>query len=158
MGFHGPGDRRPWRQPRCGGGGTIPAVVAEHELGPLLERRWSRLSGGERARALLAAVLIAEPSVLLADEPGAGLDIRHRLELLHQLRGISAERIVVVVMHDLEAALRYCDRLVVFAAGRVAIDGVPEAIVNSPDLDAVFKVQFQRVTVDRSKGPVLPHW
>ena len=131
-------------------------VIDEHELRPLLQRRWSRLSGGERARTLLAAVLIAEPAVLLADEPGAGLDIRHRLELLNRLRASAPDRVLVVVMHALEAAVRHCDRLVVFAAGRVAIDGTPEEVVGHPDLDAVFGVTFQRVTIDRAKGPLLP--
>ncbi|MEQ1758526.1 MAG: ABC transporter ATP-binding protein [Vicinamibacterales bacterium] len=142
---------------RAGGAGArIDSVIGDHELEPLRDRRWSRLSGGERARALLAAVLVAEPTVLLADEPGAGLDIRHRLELLHRLHAIAHNRILVVVMHDLEAALRYCDRVVVLAQGRVVIDDTPDVVLADPRLDETFHVSFQRVAIDSAGGPLLP--
>ncbi|HEY2871182.1 MAG TPA: ABC transporter ATP-binding protein, partial [Reyranella sp.] len=64
---------------------TLEKTVAAFELGGLERRRWSTLSGGERARVLLAMVLVVDPPVLLADEPAASLDIRHRLDLLRAL-------------------------------------------------------------------------
>jgi len=100
--------------------------------------------------------MIAEPPVLLADEPGAGLDIRHRLELLRRLRAMATDRILVVVMHDLETALRQCDRIVVMAAGRVALDGAPQTVLANPGFDAAFGVAFQRVAIDPTRGPLLP--
>lgn len=139
-----------------GSSGRFARVTDEHDLGALLDRRWSRLSGGERARTLLAAVLIADPAVLLADEPGAGLDIRHRLDLLRRLRAIAGGRILVVVMHDLEATVRQCDRVIVLHHGRVALDDTADAVVSNPLLDTVFGVEFQRVPVDLARGPLLP--
>ena len=65
--------------------GAIEAVTEKFELTHLGRRRWSTLSGGERARVLLAAVLVVDPPVLLADEPAASLDIRHRLDVIRAL-------------------------------------------------------------------------
>jgi len=126
----------------------IPAALAAHGLGDLAERPWSRLSGGERARALLAAVLVAEPPVLLADEPGASLDIGHRVDLLARLARYARTRTVVVVLHDLERAVRDCDRLVLMDRGRIVLDGDANAVATSPVLDATFGVPFTRVATD----------
>jgi iron complex transport system ATP-binding protein len=140
------------------GASRFNAMAQEHELTDLLDRRWSRLSGGERARTLLAAVLVADPAVLLADEPGAELDIRHRLELLHRLRAITSNRILIVVMHDLEMAIRHCGRMVVLHRGRVAIDGPARMVGNDPTLDTIFETAFQRVPIDSAGGPLLPQF
>lgn len=140
----------------AGAGARVAAMVAAYELTELLDRRWSRLSGGERARTLLAAVLVADPPVLLADEPGAGLDIRHRLDLLDRLRAITPERILVVVMHDLELAVRHCDRIVVLHRGRIALDGPAADVAADRALDEIFETRFQRVPLDPAQGPLLP--
>lgn len=133
------------------------ATVAERfELGALLERRWSALSGGERARVALAAVMVCEPQVLLADEPGASLDVRHRIRLLELLASQARERVCVVALHDLELAAAYCDRLVVLAEGRLQADGPTARIARSDELDRVFGVRFQRIAVDARGGPLLP--
>jgi len=109
-------------------------VLAEADLQALGERRWSTLSGGERARGMLAAVLATDPPVLLADEPGAALDVQHRLALVQALARRGRERLVVVVMHDLDL-------------GRVAMDGAPADLLHAPQLDAVFGVHFERIAV-----------
>jgi iron complex transport system ATP-binding protein len=139
-----------------GAGARMPDVAASYELAPLLDRRWSKLSGGERARTLLAAVLVAEPPVLLADEPGAGLDIRHRLDLLQRLRALAPGRILLVVMHELELAVRYCDRLIVLHRGRAALDGPARDVAADTALDEIFETRFQRVAIDPALGPLLP--
>lgn len=124
----------------------IPAALAAHGLVDLAERPWSRLSGGERARALLAAVLVAEPPVLLADEPGASLDIGHRVDLLRRLADYAQTRTVIVVLHDLERAVRDCDRLVLMDRGRIILDGTANDVATSPILDATFGILFTRVS------------
>ncbi|MFT3721294.1 ABC transporter ATP-binding protein [Pseudorhodoferax sp.] len=107
-------------------------------------RRWSTLSGGEQARVLLATVLATDPPVLLADEPGAALDVRHRLALVEALAARGRERLVVVAMHDLELAFEHFERIVVLSAGRCVLDGGHE-LLHAAALDAVFGVRFERI-------------
>ncbi len=140
----------------AGSGARLPAVARDYELDDLLDRRWSRLSGGERARALLASVTVGDPPVLLADEPGASLDIRHRLALLARLRVSAGSRVVAVALHDLDLAARYCHRLVVLEEGRIRLDDGHREVGTSAALDAVFGVDFGRIEVDRDARHVLP--
>lgn len=122
-------------------------VLALSGLQPLAARRWSQLSGGERARGLLAAVLATDPPVLLADEPGAALDVQHRLALVQALARRGRERLVVVVMHDLDLAFECFGRVIVLHQGRVALDGAPAQLLHDPRLDTVFGVHFQRIAM-----------
>ncbi len=126
---------------------AIQSTVDAHELQPLVDRRWSTLSGGERARSLLASVMVTSPPLLLVDEPGASLDIRHRIELLSRLRIAAASATVIVVMHDLELAVRYCDRLVLLANGGIVQDAPAAQVIHPGALDATFGVRFQRVAL-----------
>ena len=93
----------------------------------LARRDVTTLSGGERARALLARVLAGEPSWLLADEPLAGLDPGHQLDTVDLLRGFAAEagHGVVMTLHDLGVALRLADRVIVLEGARIIADGAP---------------------------------
>ena len=134
---------------------AIDAAVDAHELQQLVDRRWSTLSGGERARSLLASVMVTSPPLLLVDEPGASLDIRHRIELLSRLRRAAASATVIVVMHDLELAVRYCDRLVLMANGRIVQDAPAADVIHPGTLDATFGVRFQRVTLRPECDAVL---
>lgn len=128
-----------------GTGQTSPQAIAQAGLQDFAARRWSTLSGGEQARALLATVLATDPPVLLADEPGAALDVRHRLALVQALVRRGRERLVLVVMHDLELALQHFERVIVLDRGRIALDGAPAELLHAPGLDAVFGVDFERI-------------
>ena len=111
------GDRHP---------GPVDEAIATMELGTLADRQVTRLSGGERARALLARVLAGEPRWILADEPLAALDLAHRASLLAHKRGQArAGRGVAIVMHDLAAAMNHADRVLVLHRGRLAAVGPP---------------------------------
>jgi iron complex transport system ATP-binding protein len=124
---------------------ALEKVTAAFELGGLERRRWSTLSGGERARVLLAMVLVVDPPVLLADEPAASLDIRHRLDLLRVLADRGEERLSVVVVHDLDLAFSFFDRVVVLARGELIADEPAERLVSDPRLDDAFGVRFERL-------------
>lgn len=130
-------------------------AIEAHGLGDLLNRRWSTLSGGERARSMLASVMVSSPRLLMADEPGASLDIRHRLKLLERLRLASSKNAVIVVLHDIELAARFCDRLILMNQGRIVRDGPASRIVNEEVLDRTFGVRFQRVPVETGCDTVL---
>ncbi len=127
------------------GSDAIRRVLTEHSLDDLSDRRWSTLSGGERARVLLATVLVADPPVLLADEPAAALDIRHRLDVAGLLAARGKDRLSVVVVHDLDLAFRFFDRVVVLHQGRVVADGPAGDLLHDPRLDAAFGVRFERI-------------
>jgi iron complex transport system ATP-binding protein len=128
--------------------GVIDRLARAHELDEFLKRRWSTLSGGERARVLLAMVLAIEPEILLADEPGASLDIRHRLDLLSGLVRRAKAAMVVVVLHDLDLAIRFFDRIVLMNDGRIVFDGAGRDIFADERLDATFSVRFRRLEID----------
>ena len=98
-------------------------AIARFDLGTLRARRWSTLSGGERARVLLAMVLAVDPPALLADEPAASLDIRHRIDVVQALVARATDRLSVVVMHDLDLTFRFFDKVIVMDAGRIVAHG-----------------------------------
>ncbi len=109
------------------GAAAIKAALQALSLEPLRRRPVSQLSGGERARVLLARVLAGEPRWILADEPLAALDLAHQLGLIaHFKRCATAGQGVVVVVHDLALAMNHADRVLVLKDGRLIADGPPE--------------------------------
>lgn len=132
---------------------AVDKVIATFELGGMDRRRWSTLSGGERARVLLAAVLVVDPPVLLADEPAASLDIHHRLDVIETLTRRGGDRLSVVVVHDLDLAFRFFERVIVMDRGRIVIDSPATSLVEDRRLDTVFKVRFERLKTP--DGPLL---
>ena len=124
---------------------ALEKATAAFELGGLEKRRWSTLSGGERARVLLAMVLVVDPPVLLADEPAASLDIRHRLDVVQVLAARGRDRLSVVVVHDLDLAFSSFERVVLLANGEVVADQPAARLVADPRLDEVFGVRFERL-------------
>ena len=125
--------RLPWRDR---GTVAVEAALAALDLEPLRRRPVSQLSGGERARVLLARVLAGEPRWILADEPLAALDLAHQLSLIAHLKACAAAgQGVVVVLHDLALAMNHADRVLVLKDGRLIADSAPEFAL-SPDVIA----------------------
>ena len=130
----------------AGGAAGLADLAVRHGVAGLLERRWSSLSGGERGRVLAAAVLAPSPPVILADEPSAALDIGQAAAMMALLRGRAAVGAAVgVVVHDINLAARWCDRLLVLAGGRIRAEGTPAAVLAPGLLDDVFGVAFERL-------------
>jgi iron complex transport system ATP-binding protein len=119
----------------------VDAAIAALDLGALADRPVSQLSGGERARVLLARVLAGEPEWILADEPLAALDLAHQLALLTHLRRAASNGAgVVLVLHDLSLAMNHADRVVVLDRGTKAADGAPEEALSAAVIARVWGV------------------
>ncbi len=118
------------------------AMQRTHTLA-LADRLIGTLSGGERQRVLIARALTQEPRVLLADEPTANLDVGHQLDVLELLQGLAhAEGLgVLLALHDLELAARFCDRLVLLGGGRVLVTGVPTEVLTAEHLRTAYGVR-----------------
>ncbi len=109
------------------------------ETAHLAARSIAELSGGERQRVILARALAQDPEILLLDEPAAFLDIRHEVEMYDLLRDLQREGMTVVsVLHDLNIAALYCDRLVLLQAGRIVRVGTPADVVTYATLTEVY--------------------
>ncbi len=134
---------------------AIAAALAAADLEALQERPVNRLSGGERARALLARVLAGGPRVLLADEPLANLDPRHAMDALRLLRAAADKgAAVVLVLHDLQAAARHADRLLLMADGRCLAAGAPDTVLAPDLLRAAYGVDI-RIRQDPEAGLII---
>lgn len=120
------------------------AALTALDLAALADRPLATLSGGERARAMLARVLAGEPEVILADEPLANLDLAHQTALLGHVRALAAAgRAVVLVLHDLAAAMNHADQVVVLDRGRVAAAGAPATALAPDVIASVWGVRAQ---------------
>lgn len=111
---------------------AVDKALLAMEMDNLRNRPLSRLSGGERRRALIAAVLAQEPDILLLDEPTAALDLHHAAAVMRLLSGPgTAGRVVVIVTHDINLAALFADRMLMLAKGSIVADGAPGQVVCS---------------------------
>lgn len=135
---------------------AVETAMRHTDVLALRGRRARTLSGGEWARVCLARVLAGEPEIIVADEPTSHLDLLHQQQIMRTLRAhAQGGRAVVIALHDLGAAARYCNRLVLLKAGEVVASGPPSAVLQAALLEAVYGVG---VHVDLHADPpvVLP--
>ena len=123
---------------------AVTRAMAATDVAQFGARSVTSLSGGERARVLLARVLAGEPDWLLADEPLANLDPAHQLDALDCLRGVAgAGAGVIVVLHDLNHAARVADDIVLMRDGRVIAQGAPQTVLTPPLIAATYGVETE---------------
>lgn len=124
------------------------------------DRDVDQLSGGERQRAWIALALAQETPLLFLDEPTTFLDVGYQLEVLHLVQALNRDHAITVVMvlHDLNQAAAYADRVVCLQHGQIVADGRPEEAITPDLLREVFRVEASVVSDPVSGRPVfLPH-
>ncbi len=133
--------RAPWAR-TVEGRDDIRAVQEAMELTDVLHlanRRYTALSGGERARVSLARVLAQRTRTVFLDEPTAALDLRHQEDVMRRARALADEGCaVVVVLHDLSLAAAYADRLALIAGGRLEAIGTPAEVLTEERVERVY--------------------
>lgn len=134
---------------------AVRAAVETAGLGGFVDRPITRLSGGERARALIARALAGRTDWLLADEPLTGLDPAHALDAIALFRRLAGEegKGVVVTLHDLTLAARFADRVLMLHQGRLVADGKPGEALTSETLATVYGVAAR--THAGEEGPLI---
>lgn len=121
-------------------------AVAENSLSltdslQLKDKRIDHLSAGERQRVIIAKALTQEPVLLLLDEPTSHLDIGHQIEILDLLRKLNREQnlSIVMVLHDLNLASEYCNRIILLNEGQIFKSGSPDEVLTYQNIEAVYK-------------------
>lgn len=122
---------------------VVEEVLRLLRLEHLAARTLDQLSGGEKQRVALARALAQEPQLLLLDEPTANLDIRHQLELLGLLQSLARRRGITVflVLHDLNLAARFAEKMLLLHQGRVFAVGSPRQVLSPENIRAVYGVE-----------------
>jgi iron complex transport system ATP-binding protein len=128
---------------------AVEAAMTRTETSAFSDRPIMGLSGGERARVMLARVLAVEASVVLADEPTASLDPRHQITVMQDLKAESRRgTLVIVVTHDIWLASRLADEIVLMDGGSIVAQGHPDAVLTDQRLAGVYGVTVRRQMID----------
>ena len=123
-------------------GAAIERAIERADIAALRDRVATELSGGERARVLLARALAVEAPALIADEPLASLDPGHQIDVMELLRAEArGGAAVIAVLHDLTMAARYCDRLLLIDRGTLVAEGTPGEVLTPANLEAVYGIR-----------------
>lgn len=135
-------------------------AIAITSMVALANRPLDTLSGGQRQRAWIAMALAQNTPILLLDEPTTYLDIGYQLEVMELIEKLNEERgmTILLVLHDLNQAARYSDRMLVLQDGRIVADGTPAEILTADMVRRVFQVQASILTDPTNGAPVcLPY-
>ncbi len=113
-----------------------------------LNKNIRELSGGQRQKVYLAMILAQDTDIIFLDEPTTYLDINHQLEILEIVRELKQmKKTVVMVLHDLSNALSYSDKICLMDEGEIVVYDTPQTVFNSKDIDRIFKIKSEQVTV-----------
>jgi iron complex transport system ATP-binding protein len=135
---------------------AIARALSDADVTHLADRVIPSLSGGERARAALARALAQRTEILLLDEPTAALDLKHQEDVLAVVRRRAREgAAVAIVVHDLNAAMAYADRVTLLARGRVAATGAPADVLTAERIEAVYEQAVDVFPHPRTGMPII---
>lgn len=115
----------------------IDQVLKQLDLGAFEHAQFSRLSGGEKQRVMLARAILQKPELLIMDEPTNHLDVHYQIEILQKVKAL--ELTVLASFHDLNLAAAFCDRLLVLENGHLVAQGAPAEVLTEDLISRVFK-------------------
>lgn len=122
----------------------------------LAGRRYTSLSGGEKARVSLARTLAQHTDTIFLDEPTAALDLRHQEDVMHTARELTREgKAVVVVLHDLSLAGAYADRIALLAGGQLMTVGAPAAVLTAELVEQAYGLSVQIMSQPETGRPIV---
>jgi iron complex transport system ATP-binding protein len=129
-----------WMRAQASDAARVDDALERCDLLDLGARPMNQLSGGEQKRVAIARALVQEPRVLLLDEPAAFLDVRHQLDLYELLaQEVKARDVAcLVVMHDVNLAVQFADRIVLMKKGRIVASGSVESVLTWSTLKETF--------------------
>lgn len=134
----------------------VDEAMERTDLARFADRQVDSMSGGERQRAWIAMMLAQDARCILLDEPTSALDLSHQASVLALVHELCHERnlTVVVVLHDINLAARYCDRMVALGHGRIVASGRPSDIVRTDMLQSIFGIEMGVFTHPVRQEPV----
>lgn len=137
---------------------AVAAAMQECGVAPFADRLVDTLSGGERQRVWLAMMVAQQAGTLLLDEPISALDIAHQVEVLALIRRMCHEqdRSAVIVLHDVNMAARFCDRIVALKGGRLVMQGSPAELIRTEALYRIYGLPMQVLTKDDGTPVAVP--
>ena len=150
--------RSPWtRSAELAADADVVAAAAEAaDVVHLADRRFTELSGGERARVSLARVLAQDTEIVFLDEPTAALDLRHQEDVLRLTRALAASgRAVVMVVHDLSLAGAVADRVALLSQGALVALGAPSEVLTAASISSVYGLEVRVIDID-GKPHIIP--
>lgn len=126
------------------------------QLQPLRQRSVADLSGGQVQRVWLAMVMAQNTPLVLLDEPTSALDIGHQTEVMEAINALTASgRTVLIVMHDLACAARYCDQLIAMADGRVQAVGAAREVISKTLIERLYNTEVDILSAPGDGAPVI---
>jgi iron complex transport system ATP-binding protein len=150
--------RSPWaRTPQAeDDGAAVAAALAETDVSHLADRRYTTLSGGEKARASLSRVLAQRTATVFLDEPTAALDLRHQEDTMRNARRLaSGGAAVVVVLHELSLAGAYADRIALVSGGRLVKVGTPAEVLTAELIRQVYGLEVEILSQKTTGRPIV---
>ncbi|MDF2277495.1 amonabactin ABC transporter ATP-binding protein [Aeromonas caviae] len=126
------------------------------QLDAIWHQSASSLSGGQAQRVLLAMVLAQDADIILLDEPTSALDIGHQTEVMEAIHRVAAEgKTVLIVIHDLATAARYCDELIALGDGAIQAMGPAREVVTKPLIDRLYQTDVDILHAPGDGAPVI---
>ena len=121
-------------------------VMEQLGIAHMAQKQLATLSGGERQRAYIAMLLAQNSDIICMDEPTTYLDISHQLEIMETLNSLKQKgKTLVVILHDLNLAMRYADQIFVMESGNMLYDGNVDSLYNRGLIDEIFGVTTQQI-------------
>lgn len=133
-------------------------AISSTNLDDIKDKKVMSLSGGQRQRAFIAMALAQKTDILLLDEPTTYLDIFHQIEVLDLVKKLNEEYKVTIVMvlHDINQAIKYSDNIVIMKNGKIIEEGTPKSVINEKSIKTVYNVEGIICNVDKEEMYFVP--